>query len=204
MVAEDEEFCGDAQCRACGLLEAPDGGSGHSARVGREQLGSPLSSSGRVEGLENGRVRRKRPARRSSFGCTRQGIDEIDHVHDDNDDHCSASGFGDSLAQISFFPLYKLFVFMVFCRSSRSCCLLRDRVVRPCTGLCSKPFLQEWPRNSTFHLIFCDMLPCRTACILVRVCAFDIARVLVVALHDRSTTVLLRGIQVISCSFEVL
>ena len=43
----------------------------------------------------------------------------------------------------------------------------------------------------------------RSACILVRARAFDIL-VVELALHERSTIVLLRGIQVISYSFEFL
>ena len=80
MVAKDEDFAVMLIVQCVVFFEAqrivqPDGRSGHSssARVGREQLGS----SGRVEVLENSRVRRKRSVGRSSFGRTRQSIDEI-------------------------------------------------------------------------------------------------------------------------------
>ena len=84
LVARDEEFLGDACRPICFVLEAqrtvqPDGRSGHppSARVGRDQLGSPLGSSGGIEGLENCRVRRKCSAGRSRFGRPRLSFDEI-------------------------------------------------------------------------------------------------------------------------------
>ena len=53
------------------------------------------------------------------------------------------------------------------------CCLLLDWIVLPSIGLCISASLQEKPRNSSFHLLFRHILPCRTACILVRACAFD-------------------------------
>ena len=84
-------------------------------------------------------------------------------------------------------------------RSVRCCCLLLDRVARPCTGLCGELFLQEQPRNSFFHLLFWQIFPCKTACILVHARAFDIARPR--GSGQRSFRNL-RGIQEISCSFE--
>ena len=71
---ERRRVCGDARCPICGLLEAQrivqsDIRPGHSSpqRVRRRQLGTPPGSPGRVEDLENRRVRRKRLAGRSSF-----------------------------------------------------------------------------------------------------------------------------------------
>ena len=66
-------------------------------------------------------------------------------------------------------------------RSLRCCCLL-------CIG-------QEWLRVVSFSLLFCQILPCRTACILVGACAFGPRG----SAHDRSAFVLLPGIQAISC-----
>ena len=62
-------------------------------------------------------------------------------------------------------------------RSLRCCCLLLDWVLRPCVGLCCNA---PSSRVATYFLFFTcysvQNLPCRTACILVRACAFDIAR----------------------------
>ena len=58
--------------------------------------------------------------------------------------------------------------------SSRCCCLL-DWVARPCGGLCSNALPREWPRNSSFPTLFC-LSPYRSACVLVRACAVDVAR----------------------------
>ena len=56
-----------------------DGLSGHSSAAGvrREQLEAPLGSSGRGEGFERGRVRRKSSVKRSSFRCPRQSLGEV-------------------------------------------------------------------------------------------------------------------------------
>ena len=64
-----------------------DSRPGHSSpqRVRRRQLGSPPGSPGRVEDLQNRRVRRKRLAGRSSFDRNRQSVDEI-HSLESSDD----------------------------------------------------------------------------------------------------------------------
>ena len=89
---ERRRVCGDARDPVCGLLEAQrivqsDSRPGHSfpQRVGRRQLGSPPCSPGRVEDLENRRVRQKRLVGRSSFDRNRQSIDEI-HSWESSDD----------------------------------------------------------------------------------------------------------------------
>ena len=46
-----------------------------------------------------------------------------------------------------------------------------QRVVRSLRCCCLRIFL-----DSSFHLLLCQIIPCRTACILVRECACDIAR----------------------------
>ena len=84
----------------------------------------------------------------------------------------------------------------VFIGSSRCCCLLH-RVVRPCIGLCSEPFLEEKPR--TFYSVNVFHVGLRVS---LFVHAHLILLDLEVALHDRSAIVLLRGIQAISRSFE--
>ena len=38
------------------------------------------------------------------------------------------------------------------------------------------PFCQKKRRNFSFHLLLCQILPCRTACLLVRVCVFSTGR----------------------------
>ena len=86
-------------------------------------------------------------------------------------------------------------------RSSWCCCLLLDWVARPCIGLCRNAFPQEWLRNSSFPTPVCQILPYRSACILVRACAVDIAHQRDSALHDRPTIVPVVGVQVILMLF---
>ena len=64
---ERRGLCSDACCPV----------QSSSAGVRREQLGAPLGSSGKGEGLENGRVRRKRSVGRSSFSCPRLSLGEV-------------------------------------------------------------------------------------------------------------------------------
>ena len=71
--------------------------------------------------------------------------------------------------QMSRFPLCKL-------RALRCRCLFLGRIVRPCIGLCSKPVLTKKRCSSSCHLLFCQILPCRIACVLLRACPFDTAR----------------------------
>ena len=90
---ERRGICSDDCCPIRGMLAAqrvvrPDGWSAHSSSAGvrRKQLGYPLNSSGRGEGLEYGRVRLKRSVGRSSFSLPRQSLGEVhnkQHVHDD-------------------------------------------------------------------------------------------------------------------------
>ena len=56
------------------------------------------------------------------------------------------------------------------------CCIFLGWVARPCIGLCSNAFPGEWLRNSSFPALSCENFPYRFACVLVCVCAFDIAR----------------------------
>ena len=49
-------------------------------------------------------------------------------------------------------------------------------VVRPCIGLCSRPVFHKKRRKSIVHLLFCENLLCRIACILVRACALGTSR----------------------------
>ena len=86
MAVRDEEFAVMLAGPECGTLEAQrlvqsDSRPGHSTKL----LGSPPGSPGRVEDLENRRVRRKRLAGRSSFDRDRQSIDEI-HSWQSSDD----------------------------------------------------------------------------------------------------------------------
>ena len=86
MAVRDEEFAVMLAGPECGTLEAQrlvqsDSRPGHSTKL----LGSPPGSQGRVEDLENRRVRRKRLAGRSSFDFNRQSIDEI-HSWESSDD----------------------------------------------------------------------------------------------------------------------
>ena len=101
--------------------------------------------------------------------------------------------------QVFPFPVNKLRVFCVLFGLCGVAAFL-DWVVRPCTGLCNA-LLQEWPRKSSFQTLFCHFLPYRSAYILF-VHAHSMSVILEEALHDRSATVLLCGISVISCSFE--
>ena len=68
---------------------------------------------------------------------------EGDHVHETNDDHCSALGTEDCLAMFSLFHCPEIVCIQdcasVFTGSLR--CFLLDTVVPPCIGLCSKPIL---------------------------------------------------------------
>ena len=99
-------------------------------------------------------------------------LDEGDHVHESHDYHCSASGPEDCLVVFSLVPLYILFsrcssVFTVSVPSSSEGLheLVLVSVVSP---YCTTQFL-------SLHLLPCQILPCRLACILVRACAFDTA-----------------------------
>ena len=81
---ERGRICSNARDPVRSLLEGQrigqsDSRPGHWSpqRVGRRKLGSLPGSPGRVEDLENSRVRRKRLAGRSSFDLNRQSIDEI-------------------------------------------------------------------------------------------------------------------------------
>ena len=89
-------------------------------------------------------------------------------------------------------------------RSLRCRGLLLGMVVRPCIGLCSKPVLWKKLRNSSLHWLFCQILPCRIACILVRACAFGTARPRGSAPRSFRNLLFLCGTQVISCSLESL
>ena len=79
---------------------------------------------------------------------THEDHDEGDHVHEEHDGHCSASGSEDCLVR---FSLFNCAICLYSGRSSVftvSLCILLDRVVRPCTGLSSKPVLWKKRRNS--------------------------------------------------------
>ena len=79
--------------------------------------------------------------------------------------------------------------------SLRCCCLLLDWVVRPSIGLCSKPFLQVQLRCAIVPFQRCSV---KFFHIGLRVSLFVHAHLILliieVALHDRSTMVLLREI----------
>ena len=95
------------------------------------------------------------------------------------------------IGQVFPFPLCKLLVFRVFSGLHDVVASSINWVAHPFTGL------------SSSSKLFYQILPWRFACVLARACAFDIALILEVALLDRSTIVLLRGVQVISCFLEV-
>ena len=87
--------------------------SGHpsSARVGREQLGSPHGTSGGIEGLENCRVRRKCSAGRTPLGRPRPSFDQIHN--------------GQSVCDTSLEPNSDK-IRLGFCQMGRSCWSKRD------------------------------------------------------------------------------
>ena len=81
---ERQGVCSDVRCPIRGILAAqrlvrPDGWSGHSSSAGirHTQLGDPLNSPGRSEGLEYGQVRSERSVERSSSCCPRQSLGEV-------------------------------------------------------------------------------------------------------------------------------
>ena len=105
-----------------------------------------------------------------------EDLDEGDHVHEDHDHPWSASGSEDCLVMFSSFPLYNLFVFRALFGLYSVAASFLCGVARPCVSLCSKPVLLKKRRKSSFHLLLCQILPCRIACILVLACASGTAR----------------------------
>ena len=106
-----------------------------------------------------------------------------DDVHEDHDDHWSASDSEDCRVMCS----------SVFTMS----------LPPPFVGLCElilvsvvSPFCGRSDVNPFFHLLFGQILTCRIVCILVRARAFGTPR--------RSVLVFLCGTQVISCFLDVM
>ena len=116
---------------------------------------------------------------------------QSDHVH------CSASGTEDCLVMSVQFMCFQGVL-----RSLRCRCLLLGRVVRPSIGFLSKPVRHKKRRKSVLHLLICQFLPCRMACILGS--CMRIWYVLEEALHDRSVILFLCGTLVISRVLEFL
>ena len=105
-------------------------------------------------------------------GTDHDDLDENDHVHEDHDDQCSASS--SEACRVLLFPLslYNMFVFRVFFS-------LRGVAASSLVGLydlvlvsVSKPARQKQRRKSISYLLFCLIIPCWVAGILVRARAF--------------------------------
>ena len=142
-----------------------------------------------------------------------EDLDAGDHVHEDHDEHLFSIGVLRIVWSCFPFSTVQLvciqgdsWVFF-WCR-----CLLLGRVARPCIGLCGKPVRQKKRRKSNFHLLYCQILQCRTARILVRACALATARPRgsaprsfrnFVSLRNASS-LLLSGVFVILQSFHVV
>ena len=87
-----------------------------------------------------------------------EDLDERDHVHEDNDDHCSASGSEACLVIFSF-------------HSVQLDCVQGVR-----RSLCCRCLFPKARPKSIFRLPFCQNLPCRITNILGRACAFGTSR----------------------------
>ena len=85
-------------------------------------------------------------------------------------------GFWGLSGHVFSFPLYNLFVFRALFGLYSVAASFLCGVARPCVSLCSKPVLLKKRRKSSFHLLLCQILPCRIACILVLACASGTAR----------------------------
>ena len=122
---------------------------------------------------------------------------EGDHVHDDHDDHCSASGMF-SLSTVQ-------------CSQYSGCSFgLYDVAASSLIGLFNFVLISDvtpffW---SSYVILPFQSYPVKFFHVELRVSLFAHAHVILlvleVALHDHSAIVLLRGIQLISCSFEFL
>ena len=94
------------------------------------------------------------------------------HVHEYHDDQPLFSiGYGRLSGQDSPFTLYTLFVFNVFFSlhgvAASSLVRLSDRMLASVVS----PFVTKKRRKSICHLLLCQILPRRIACVLVNACA---------------------------------
>ena len=132
---------------------------------------------------------------------TMKTLTKMDHVHEDCDDHCSASGSGGSFRHAFLLPLYNLLAFKV-------CFGLDGVAASSLAGLYDlvsvfvvSPFCGS---SHVLPTIMCYSVKIFHVGLHVSLFVHEhlVLFVLEAALHDRSVIVLLCGIQVISRSLE--
>ena len=106
-----------------------------------------------------------------------EDLDEGDNVHEDHDDHWSASGSEDCLVMFPLSHCKNALVFRVFFGlygvAASSLIGLYDLVL---VSVVTPVLWKKRHTSSFFHLLLCPILPCRIARVLLRACAFGTAR----------------------------